>query len=214
MKRLFVPFCVIADTKCLIDVQLKMKLYLFRGTVFPKMLCKYRIALVINCCIFFPTATLRVVNTFERIAQFGLVVAPNEMQDNQQEIPAEVDMWNVIMSFKDSFRVLFRYVRNKLNATVEDIELGSLSITVRCSSLKILEGLWEDYISGHLNQVVQEALVTHEVLEILGLDDLKLKVFISEEEYEKGKKVFADNSGERGDFLYFFTTRLLSLKLS
>ena len=178
------------------------------------MLCKYRIALVINCCIFFPTATLRVVNTFERIAQFGLVVAPNEMQDNQQEIPAEVDMWNVIMSFKDSFRVLFRYVRNKLNATVEDIELGSLSITVRCSSLKILEGLWEDYISGHLNQVVQEALVTHEVLEILDLDDLKLKVFISEEEYEKGKKVFADSSGEYGDFLYFLTTRVLSLKLS
>ena len=178
------------------------------------MLCKYRIALVINCCIFFPTAVLRLVNTFERIAQFGLVVTPYEMQDNQQENPAQVDMWNVIMSFKDSFRALFRYVRNKLNATVEDIELGSLSITVRCSSLKILEGLWEDYISGHLNQVVQEALVTHEVLEILDLDDLKLKVFISEEEYEKGKKVFADNSGERGDFLYFFTTRLLSLKLS
>ena len=210
MKRLFVPFWVIADTKCLIENEIVS----FPRYSFPQMLCKYRIALVINCCIFFPTATLRFVNTFERIAQFGLVVAPNEMQDNQQEIPAEVDMWNVIMSFKDSFRVLFRYVKNKLNATVEDIELGSLSITVRCSSLKILEGLWEDYISGHLNQVVQEALVTHEVLEILGLDDLKLKVFISEEEYEKGKKVFADNSGERGDFLYFFTTRLLSLELS
>ena len=108
------------------------------------------------------------------------------MKDNQQENPAEVDMWNVVMSFKDSFRALFRYVRNKLNATVEDIELGSLSITVRCSSLQILEGLWKDYISGHLTQVVQETLVTHEVLQILGLDELKLKVFISEEEYEKG----------------------------
>ena len=37
--------------------------------------------------------------------------------------------------------------------------------------------------------------MTYEVLEIL--DELKLKVCISEEEYEKGKKV----SGERGDFL-------------
>ena len=54
--------------------------------------------------------------------------------------------------------------------------------------------------------------MTHEVLEIL--DDLKLKVCISEEEYEKGKKVFADNSGEHGDFLCFLTTRLLSLNLS
>ena len=123
-------------------------------------------------------------------------------------------MWQVIMSFKDSFRALFRYVRHKLNATVEDIELGSLSITVRCSSLQILEGLWKDYISGHLTQVVQETLVTHEVLQILGLDELKLKVFISEEEYEKGKKVFAVSSGECGDFLYFLTTRLLPLKLS
>ena len=154
------------------------------------------------------------MTTFERTAQFGLVVAPYEGQDNEQEISAQVDMWNVIMSFKDSFRVLFRYVRNKLNAIVEDIELGSLSITVRCSSLQILEGLWEDYISGHLNQVVQETLVTHEVLEILGLNDLKLKVCISEGEYEKGKKVFADNSGKHGDFLCFLTTRLLSLNLS
>ena len=50
--------------------------------------------------------------------------------------------------------------------------------------------------------------MTYEVLEIL--DELKLKVCISEEEYEKGKKV----SGERGDFLWFLATGLLSLKLS
>ena len=91
-------------------------------------------------------------------------------------------MWNVITSFKNSFRVLFEYVRNELNAFVEDIELGSSLRTVRCSSMQILEGLWEDYISGHLNQVVQETLVTNEVLEILGLDDLKLKLFTSKEE--------------------------------
>ena len=102
----------------------------------------------------------------------------------------------------------------RIGAKLEDIELGSLSITVRCSSLQILEGLWKDYISSHLTQVVQETLVTDDVLEILGLDELKLKVFISEEEYEKGKKVFADSSGEYGDFLYFLTTRFLSLKLS
>ena len=95
-----------------------------------------------NCCIDFPTATLQLVNTIDRIAQrFGLVVAPGEMQGNQQEIPAEVDIWNVIMAFKDSFRLLFGYLRNNLNAFVENIELGSLSITVKCSSLQILEGL-------------------------------------------------------------------------
>ena len=132
---------------------------------------------------------LQVVNTIERIAQFGLAVAPGEMKGNQQEIPAELDIWNVIMAFKDSFRLLFGYLRNNLNAVVEDIELGSLSIAVTCSSLEILEGLWEDYISGHINQVVQETLVTHEVLEILGLKELKLKVFISDEKYHNGKLI-------------------------
>ena len=156
-----------------------------------------------QCCIDFPTATLQLVNTIERIAQFGLVVAPGEMQGNQQEIPAEVDIWNVIMAFRDSFSLLFGYLRNNLNAFVEHIKLGSLSITVKCSSLHILEELWEDYMSGHLNRVVQETLVTHEVLENLGLDELKLKVFISEEEYEKGKEVFADDSGERVIFCIF-----------
>ena len=136
------------------------------------------------------------------IAQFGFVVTPGEMEENQREIQAELDMWNVIMAFKDSFRLLFRYLKNNLNALVEDIELGSLLITVKCSSLQILKGLWKVYKSGYLNQVVQETLVTHEVLEIRGIDEVKLMVSISEQEYEKGKQIFADNSGERAVLLY------------
>ncbi|XP_073237481.1 uncharacterized protein [Porites lutea] len=136
-------------------------------------------------------ATLRLMNN---IAQFGFVVTPGEMEENQREIQAELDMWNVIMAFKNSFRLLFRYLKNNLNALVEDIELGSLLITVKCSSLQILKGLWKVYKSGYLNQVVQETLVTHEVLEIRGIDEVKLMVSISEQEYEKGKQIFADNS--------------------
>ena len=151
-----------------------------------------------NCCIF-PTATLRLMNN---IAQSGFVVTPGEIEENQREIQAELDMWNVIMAFKDSFRLLFRYLKNNLNALVEDIELGSLLITVKCSSLQILEGLWKVYKSCYLNQVVQETLVTHEVLEILGIDEVKLIVSISEQEYERGKQIFVDNSGERAALLY------------
>lgn len=136
------------------------------------------------------------------IAQFGFVVTPGEMEENQREIQAELDMWNIIMAFKDSFRLLFRYLKNNLNALVEDIELESLLITVKCSSLQILEGLWKVYKSGYLNQVVQETLVTHEVLEILGIDEVKLIVSISKQEYERGKQIFADNSGERAALLY------------
>ena len=139
---------------------------------------------------------LRVGMAIESFLQYGVVVTPGEMQRNQQEIPAEVDLWNVIVDFDHPFRLLFGYLENTLNIFIEDIELGSLLITVKCSSLQILEGLWEDYVSGHLNQVVQETLVTNEVLENLGLDDVKLKVFISEEEYRHGKRILtAENSG-------------------
>ncbi|XP_073237496.1 uncharacterized protein [Porites lutea] len=141
-------------------------------------------------------AMLRLGMVIESFVQYGVVVAPGEMHRNQQEIPAEVDLWNVIVAFEHPFRLLFGYLGNTLSAFIEDIELGSLSITVKCSSLQILEGLWEDYVSGHLNQVVQETLVTNEVLENLGLDDMKLKVFISEEEYRHGKRILtAENSG-------------------
>ena len=117
----------------------------------------------------------------ESFVQYGVVVAPGEMDRNQQEIPAEVDLWNVIVAFEHPFRLLFGYLGNTLNVFIEDIELGSLLITVKCNSLQILEGLWEDYISGHLN---------------VDLDDVKLKVFISEEEYRHEKRIFtAENSG-------------------
>lgn len=63
-------------------------------------------------------------------------------------------------------------------------------ITVTCSSLQILKGLWEDYSSGHLNRVIEQILVTPDVLEKLGLSELKLKTTISEKEYKKCKEFF------------------------
>lgn len=50
--------------------------------------------------------------------------------------------------------------------------------------------------------MVEETLVTQEVLEILGIDEVKLIVSIPEQEYERGKQIFADNSGERAALLY------------
>ncbi|KAJ7371745.1 Death effector [Desmophyllum pertusum] len=115
--------------------------------------------------------------------------------EDQQDHPTEIDIWNVILSFKESFGLLKQYLRYKLNVDVRSHDVGSLLITVECSSLQILEGLWEDYCSGHLNEITQEVLVTPQVLEKLGLTDVKLKTYISEEEYEKGKQIFMDNSG-------------------
>ena len=113
-----------------------------------------------------------------------------------RDTPTERHIWTVILSFKKSVELLFQYLGYTLRAFVRNHDVGSLLITVECSSLQILQGLWEDYDSGHLNAIAQEILVTAEVLEKLGLDEVRLNTFISEEEYEKGKQVFVDYSGE------------------
>ena len=129
-----------------------------------------------------------------------------EIPENHQHLPTDIEIWNVLLSFKDSFGLFLRYLRGKLNVHVRRLDVGSLLITVECSSLQILEALWEDYSSGYLSQVAQETLITSEVLEKLELTEVKLKTFISEEEYEKVKQVFMDNSGKskraltEGDF--------------
>ena len=119
-----------------------------------------------------------------------------ELQLNPLDTSTEIEIWTVITSFKESFELFLQYLRRKLNVFVGKRDVGSLLITVECSSLQILQGLWEDYRSGHLNEIAQQMLVTAEVLEKLGLAEVRLKTFISEEEYENGKLILKDISGE------------------
>jgi len=121
-----------------------------------------------------------------------------EIRSNQQDPPTEIDMWKVILSFKNSFNLFLQYLTCKLNVVVQHLDVGSLLITVECRSLQILEGLWEDYSSGHLNQVARETLITAEVLEKLELTEVTLKTSISVEQYEKGKQIFMDSSDHGG----------------
>lgn len=119
-----------------------------------------------------------------------------ELQRNLRYPPEENDIWNVILSFKNSFDLLVQYLRVKLGVIVQGYSVGSLLLTVTCSSLEILEGLWQDYCSGHLNKVVDETLVTADVLEKLCLSEVKLKTIISEEEYQASKEFFMRNSSK------------------
>ena len=120
--------------------------------------------------------------------------------DPEPNNPTDIDVWNVILSFKESVHLFLRYLGCKLHLLVRNNEVGSWHITVECSSLQVLGGLWEDYRGGHLNSVAQEMLITPQVLAKLGLTELKLKTFISEDQYEKGKKLFEANSGDYCEF--------------
>ena len=106
------------------------------------------------------------------------------------------NFWNVVLSYRKTLHMFFQYLRYKLKVTVRRFAQGSLLITVECGLLQILEDLWEDYQSGHLNQVAQETLISAEVLEKLGVTEVKLKTFISEKDYLEGKQILIANSGK------------------
>ena len=119
--------------------------------------------------------------------------------DPEPNNPPDIGFWTVILSFKEPAVVFLRYLSSKL-LLVRSVVVRSWHITVECSSLQVLEGLWEDYRSGHLNSVAQETLITPQVLERLGLTELKLRTFISEDQYERGKKLLKASSGDYCEF--------------
>ncbi|KAJ7388929.1 hypothetical protein OS493_034855 [Desmophyllum pertusum] len=83
-----------------------------------------------------------------------------------------------------------RYMQDMRKVLIVDLKQGSLIITVECSSLEILEGLWEDYCTGHLNEMAQKFLVTEDLLKELGLTEAKLTTTILEEEYRACREYF------------------------
>ena len=116
---------------------------------------------------------------------------------SQQNRPVILDFWYVVYSFKSSLNLFIRYLKMKLGVDVEDYRLGSLVLTVSCSSLEVLEALWKEYRTGHLNKVVQATLVTAEVLEKLDLSEVKLRTLISEEDYLSYKDFLNYRPGNR-----------------
>lgn len=121
------------------------------------------------------------------------------LEGDRQDPPTESYIWRVVLSPAfNRLQSLLQYLKDKLGISVVSHREGSLLITVTCSSLQILEGLWEDYSSGHLNKVIEQTLVTPDVLEKLGLSELKLKTTISEEEYKKCKEFFLSKHQVRG----------------
>ena len=88
-----------------------------------------------------------------------------------------------------------QYMQKAREVILVDVKTGSLIITVRCTSLRILDDLWKDYCTGHLQEVAQRNLVTEDILQQWGLDSVQLTLTISEEEYKAYRKNFLKNEG-------------------
>ena len=89
-----------------------------------------------------------------------------------------------------------QYLTNVRNVLVLDAQPGSLILTALCSSLKILDTLWYDYCTGHLNDMAQKYLLTEHVLKEFDLTELKLTTTILGEEYIAARKFFMQGSGK------------------
>ena len=89
-----------------------------------------------------------------------------------------------------------QYLTNVRKVLVLDPQQGSLILTALCSSLKILDTLWYDYCTGHLNDMAQKYLLTEHVLKEFDLTELKLTTTIQGEEYIAARKFFMQGSGK------------------
>ena len=88
-------------------------------------------------------------------------------------------------SNQDEFNGYLQYLQEVRKVLFVDVQPGSLIITVECSSLLILDELWEDYYTGYLNKMAQRYLVTEDVLKEFGLTEVKLMTTIMESEYRE-----------------------------
>jgi len=96
------------------------------------------------------------------------------------------------------------YLVGELHLMDVNFERSSIKVIVKCSTLEILEDLWRDYCSGHLNEVAEECLITEQVKEELGMETIKLKTTILEEDYVACKFSFMENPG-----IFFFKCEIM-----
>ena len=98
-------------------------------------------------------------------------------------------------STPEEFNGFVEYIERVRNALIVDVTSGSLILMIECSSLEILEGLWEDYSTGYLNEMAQKFLVTAELLRTFGLAKIKLTTTIKEEQYRACHKLLSKIAG-------------------
>ena len=87
------------------------------------------------------------------------------------------------LSSKKGLRDFYRYLVGTLDLININSEGRSIKINVTCCTLEILEGLWDDYCSGHLNAKAEECLITEKVKDELGMENITLTTTILEEDY-------------------------------
>ncbi len=93
-----------------------------------------------------------------------VALAGHSLTQNVLNFIAHKYFQDVDPSKPEELNGFLQYLKDKHSVRFVDTQQGGLIITLECSSLKRLKGLWEDYSSGRLNEMAQKFLVTEDVL--------------------------------------------------
>ena len=93
-------------------------------------------------------------------------------------------------------RAFLEFLEMTYSVSQVALNVDSLSISLDCKTLKGLDKLWNDCLSGNVNKVAEWHLVTDEVMKNLSLRTINLKTTIEEENYLNCRKVLMESSGE------------------
>ena len=96
----------------------------------------------------------------------------------------------------EDFNGFLQYMEKVRKVLILDVQSGSLILTVECRSLETLEGLWEDYCNGLLNEMAEKYLVTEDVLTVFGLTGVKLTTTILEDDYRACREYIKQSQGK------------------
>ena len=92
------------------------------------------------------------------------------------------------------------YLELTYDVSCVTFNLGSLIISLDCKTLKGLDKLWNDHLSGHLGKVSKKHLVSDEMIKNLNLRTVNFKTVIDKENYLNCRKVFMELSSECKNF--------------
>ncbi|XP_068687495.1 serine/threonine-protein phosphatase 6 regulatory ankyrin repeat subunit B-like [Montipora foliosa] len=134
-----------------------------------------------------------------------LLISVSDLNEEQEEevynlLETQVKMFVKSRDYssdkRKGVRALTDFINKAYEVSLMAVNMGSLEIIVECPTLRSLEHLWKDYLSGHLNKVAERYLVTDEMKKKVGLETINLKTTIDEENYLACRKFLTKMPGE------------------
>ena len=101
----------------------------------------------------------------------------------------------------EDLKAFFEYIILTYGVLLKAVHKKSVIIIVECTSLESLELLWNDYLSGHLNDVAERYLISDKMKKKLNLETNWLKITIERENYLSCRKALIElSSTYSGEF--------------